>query len=260
MLAVPDLAHAAGFAEHQLLPSSAVIGLPPESDPAVAVLAQQLGTTIYGMKRFWPSRSAAGVAVVLGAGAVGLCFTRLCRLAKFDEVVVSDLHHHRLEAAREMGATVTVPALGDAVVDAVEEHTGGAGAALVVEAAGTDLTRVQAIHCVAVNGRLGMFGMPTGAEMRLPFELLLRRKPTVEFAWDAQSEPGHASFREAWEAIRTGRVDPTPPPAPPVAARQRLGRARGGPHGKPGAREVRRAVRLTVRSERRRPRAARASA
>ncbi len=46
--------------------------------------------------------------------------------------------------------------------------------------------------------------------MVLPFELLFRRKPTVEFCWDAQAEPGHASFREGWEALCTGRVDATP--------------------------------------------------
>jgi threonine dehydrogenase-like Zn-dependent dehydrogenase len=209
VLAVPNLAHAGGFAEYQLLPSALVIPLPQGSDPEVAVLAQQLGTTIFGMKRFWHG-PGTGTAVVLGAGAVGLYFTRLCRLADFDEVIVSDLHDHRLEAARAMGATVTVRADGDAVVAAVGQRTGGVGAAFVVEAAGTDVTRVQAIHCVALNGRIGMFGMPEGPEMVLPFELLFRRKPTVEFAWDAQAEPGHVSFREGWEAIRTGRVDPTP--------------------------------------------------
>ncbi len=162
VLAVPNLAHAGGFAEYQLLPSSLVIRLPEGSPPEVAVLAQQLGTTIFGMKRFWPG-PGAGTAVVLGAGAVGLYFTRLCRLAGFGEVVVSDLHEHRLAVATEMGATVTVLADGDAVFEVVQQRTGGAGAAFVVEAAGTDVTRVQAIRCVAVNGRIGMFGMPAGS-------------------------------------------------------------------------------------------------
>ncbi len=80
VLAVPNLGHAGGFAEYQLLPEGMVIPLPPGTRPEVAVLAQQLGTAIFGMKRFWhgPGR---GEAVVLGAGAVGLYFTRLCRRA-----------------------------------------------------------------------------------------------------------------------------------------------------------------------------------
>lgn len=208
VLAVPNLAHAGGFAEYQLLPSSMVIRLPPGTDPDVAILAQQLGTVIYGMKRFW-ARPARGAAVVLGAGPVGLFFTRLCRLAGFETVITSDLHKHRLEAAKAMGATVTVSAADDAVIDVVREFTDG-GAALVVEAAGTDVARIQAIHCVAVDGRIGMFGLPEGPEMTIPFDLLYRRKPTVEFCWDAQGEVGHLSFREALEAIRTGQVDATP--------------------------------------------------
>lgn len=208
VLAVPDLLHAGGFAPYQLLPSSLVIPLPPGTDPATAVLAQQLGTTVFGMKRFWPG-PGEGTAVVLGAGPVGLCFTWLCRQAGFEHVVVSDLHEHRLGVATAMGATRVVRAEGDAVVDAVHELAVD-GARLVVEAAGKDVTRVQAVHCVAVDGRIGMFGMPEGADMVLPFETLFRRKPTVEFCWDAQAEPAHSSFREAWEAIRTGRIDPAP--------------------------------------------------
>ncbi|TAL21560.1 MAG: dehydrogenase [Frankiales bacterium] len=208
LLAVPNLAHAGGFAEYQLLPAGLVLPLPADAAPETAVLAQQLGTTIFAMKRFWPG-AGEGTAVVLGAGAVGLFFTRLCRLAGFEQVVVADLHPHRLELALAVGATRTVLADGDAVVDVVQQVE-PAGARLVVEAAGTDVTRRQAIHCVAVDGRIGMFGMPAGPEMTIPFELLFRRKPTVEFCWDAQAEPGHASFREGWDAIRTGRVDPAP--------------------------------------------------
>lgn len=200
--------HAGGFAPYQLLPSSLVIPLPPGTHPATAVLAQQLGTTIFAMKRFWAGRGE-GTAVVLGAGPVGLCFAWLCRWAGFEHVVVSDLHPHRLEVATAMGATLGVLAAGDAGVDAVHE-VAPEGARLVVEAAGKDVTRVQAVHCVAVDGRIGMFGMPEGTEMTQPFETLFRRKPTVEFCWDAQAEPAHPSFREAWEAIRTGRIDPTP--------------------------------------------------
>lgn len=208
VLAVPNMLHAGGFAPYQLLPSSLVIPLPPGTDPATAVLAQQFGTTVFAMKRFWPG-PGEGTAVVLGAGPVGLCFTWLCRWAGFENVVVSDLHPHRLEVATAMGATLGVLATGDAVVEAVHA-VAPEGARLVVEAAGKDVTRVQAVDCVAVDGRIGMFGMPERAEMVLPFETLFRRKPTVEFCWDAQAEPGHPSFREAWEAIRSGRFDPTP--------------------------------------------------
>jgi len=211
VLAVPDLAHAGGFAEHQVLPAEFVIRLPDSAVPEQIVLAQQLGTAVYAMKRFWPADLPAptGTAVVLGSGPVGLFFTRLCRLVGFDSVIVSDLHPHRLEAARRMGATSTVLADGDAVVEAVARATDD-GAQLVVEAAGTDRTRVQAVQCVMLDGRIGMFGMPSGPEMQLPFERLFRRRPTVEFCWGAQAEPGHDSFHRAIGLIADGLVDTAP--------------------------------------------------
>ena len=213
VLAVPDLAHAGGFAEFQLLPTSFVLPLPAGASPETAVLAQQLGTTIFAMKRFWPRAAEdaadAGTAVVLGAGPVGLFFTRLCLLAGFSSVITSDLHEHRLAAAGRMGATLTVPAVEDAVLDAARATTAD-GAQLVIEAAGTDRTRVQVIECVALDGRIGMFGKPTGPEMTIPFERLFRRRPTVEFRWGAQAEPGHDSFRAAMQAIDEGQVDTAP--------------------------------------------------
>ena len=55
-----------------------------------------------------------------------------------------------------------------------------------------------------------MFGMPAGDEMTIPFERLFRRRPTVEFCWGAQAEPGHTSFRAALDLIADGSVDTSP--------------------------------------------------
>jgi len=212
VLAVPDLAHAGGFALRQVLPPNFLVPLPTAADIEQVVLAQQLGTVVFAMKRFWPRTLPVpdgATALVLGAGPVGLMFTRLLKLAGFAEVVVSDPHRHRLDAAVRMGATVTVEAEGDRVVEVMQARR-DAGAAFVVEAAGTDTTRVQAIRCVALDGRIGMFGMPSSPEMTLPFELLFRRRATLELCWGAQAEPGLTSFREALELILSGQVDTEP--------------------------------------------------
>lgn len=208
VLCVPNLKYAGGFAEYQLLPSSLIIPIPSDVNVKKIILAQQLGTVIYGMKRFHAT-VGNGTAAILGAGPVGLFFTSLCKLAGFKEIIVSDLHPHRLEVAKQMGATKTVLATNGAVVDTVQKMTED-GAWLVIDAAGKDVTRIQCIHCVALSGRIGYFGMPEGPDMTLPFEKLYRRKPTLEFSWDAQAEPGHTSFREALEAIQSGRIDVSP--------------------------------------------------
>jgi L-iditol 2-dehydrogenase len=207
VLGTPDLLHASGFAEYQALPSRFLLRLDHDDIPsATLVLAQQIGTTIYAFKRFWPAEKGSGTAVVIGAGSAGLGFTTVCRLAGFEQVVVSDKYPHRTEAARRLGATTVVTG-ADGVVDAVLEATGGQGADLVVEAAGTNHTRLQAFECVREEGLIGWFGMNEGEDFVIPFKEVFRRKPTITMRWNAQAEEGQASFRRAVELIAAGEVD-----------------------------------------------------
>lgn len=206
VLGTPDLLHAAGFAEYQVLPDRFLLPIPYEDVPTESIIfAQQLGTTIYAMKRFWQG-PGAGTAVIIGAGSAGLSFTALCRIAGFEQVIVADLHQHRLNAAAALGATKIVLGAGR-IVDAVSEATDGAGAELVIEASGKDSSRLQAFDCVMVEGMIGLFGMPEHAELAIPLPKIFRRKPTITMRWDAQTEEGQSSFKQAMELIASGRVD-----------------------------------------------------
>lgn len=206
VLGTPDLLHASGFAEFQALPSRFLIKIEDDSISSQdIVLAQQLGTTIYAMKRFWTG-PGVGTAVVLGAGSGGLGFTSLCRLAGFEQIIVSDKYSHRTEAATKLGATMTVAA-PTGIVETVLEVTDGVGADLVIEAAGTDLTRNQAFDAVRSEGVIGWFGMHENDDIVFPLKKVFRKKPTIQMRWNAQVEEGQLSFRKAIELISSGEVD-----------------------------------------------------
>ena len=207
VLALPAGVAGRSFAERQAVPDAQLVPLAAGADVAAMLMAQQLGTVIFALKRFWPGPPAE-TAVVIGAGAAGLHFTQLLARAGFGRVVVSDRHAHRLAAARALGATATVLAPAESVVEATLDLTGGRGAELVVEAAGHDATRAQAMLAVANAGRVGLFGLPEGSgDMALPFAEVFRRRPTIEISVGAQAEPGLASFREAVDRIARGDVD-----------------------------------------------------
>lgn len=207
VLAAPVPAFSGAFADRQVVPEASLVPLRAGADVDAAMMGQQLGTVVFALKRFWPG-PAGETAVVIGAGSAGLHFTQLLRRAGFGRVVVADEHAHRLEAARALGAAVTVLAPGESVVDAAMDLTGGHGADLVVEAAGRDATRVQALRAVAEGGRVGYFGLPEGmGDMPFPYGELFRRHPTIEISVGAQLEPGLASFREAVALIASGEVD-----------------------------------------------------
>ncbi|HZV49722.1 MAG TPA: zinc-binding dehydrogenase [Candidatus Dormibacteraeota bacterium] len=196
------------FAEYVCLDARFVLPLPPGGDPGRLLLAQQLGTTIHAMRRFWPSGGEAGCATVLGAGSAGLFFLQQLRAAGFETVIVSDLEPYRLEVARELGADLVVHAPRESVVEATMDLTGGVGADLVIEAAGYDECRARCVEAVRQRGRIGFFGYPERpGSAPFPVELAFRKAPTIEFSVGTQHEPSLRSFREALDAIHEGRVE-----------------------------------------------------
>ncbi len=76
VLTVPDIQHAACFADFQVLGAQHLIGLDAAAPSERLVLAQPLGTVIYSLKRFLPAEVPETV-LVLGQGSIGLFFTWL---------------------------------------------------------------------------------------------------------------------------------------------------------------------------------------
>jgi len=188
---------------------ASLVRLPTDGDLARLLMAQQLGTTVYAFRRFWPSEGReAGVAALIGAGSAGLFFLQQLQAAGFETVVVADREPARLEIARELGASLCVRAPAESVVEATMDVTGGEGADLVIEAAGYDACRAQAVEAVCERGRVGLFGFPERkGEAPFPVNLAFRKGVTVLFSVGAQREPGLRSFREAVEGIRSGGIE-----------------------------------------------------
>lgn len=206
VLCAPPAATARCFAEWQVLADTSVVPLPSAAPAEELVVAQQLGTAIFAMKRFWPARDGTGrTAAVLGTGPAGLAFVTLLRRAGFAGIVASDLSPARLAAAAELGAGIVVNAAEQDAVDVVMQLTGGAGADLVIEAAGRDATRHQAMRMVRDEGRIGLFGVEEKPGLSTyPLAEVFRRRPTIEMTWGAQFEPGLASFTEAAADVTAG--------------------------------------------------------
>jgi L-iditol 2-dehydrogenase len=196
------------FADYQVLGESYVVPLPAGGDPARLLMAQQLGTTIYGMRKFWPVSGEGKVAAIIGAGSAGLFFLQLLMRAGFETVLVSDLNQQRLRVAGLLGADLMIEAPRESIYDAVMDVTGGLGADLVVEAAGFDRCRADAIRSVRERGTVGLFGFPESPGMSpFPGYLAFRKSVRIEHSAGTQSEPGLRSFRDALVAIDSGVID-----------------------------------------------------
>ena len=187
------------------------IALPAGSDLRRLLLAQQLGTTVFALKKFLPPATPTpdlpALAAVIGAGSAGLFFLQQLR-ARGVEVIVSDLNRDRLKVAERLGAAQTVLEPAASIIDAAQAWTGGAGVDLVIEAAGYDIARAAAVDVVRARGTVGFFGYPQRKGLApFPVERSFRKAVTMEWSNDTQAEPGLASFRTAIDLINTGAIE-----------------------------------------------------
>ncbi|WP_205856109.1 zinc-binding dehydrogenase [Phytoactinopolyspora endophytica] len=212
LLTVPTGAIGGCFAEYQLISQTRVVPLPTDGDMERLLMAQQYGTTLYAMRTFWPGDGSTGIstgtAAVIGAGSAGLFFLQQLKQLGFDNVVVSDLNAQRLEVARLQGADVVLDAETGSLPEATLDLTDGQGADLVIEAAGYDSCRADAITAVRPFGTVGYFGLPERfGTAEFPMYEAFRKAVRIQWAGKTQEEPGLTSFRDAIRHIQEGRID-----------------------------------------------------
>lgn len=205
VLTVPVGWLGACFAELQVVDADHLVAVPDDVPLPRGLMAQQLGTTVFAMKRF--GRPAGDVAAVIGAGSAGTYFVQHLRRLGYAHVVVSDPEPSRLATAGRVGATTLVDARDASVVEAVRDLTAGEGAGLVIEAAGYDACRADAIEALRHGGTAGFFGYPERyGDAPYPSFLAFRRNATLAWINGAQLETGLASFHEAMDLIRSDEI------------------------------------------------------
>jgi aryl-alcohol dehydrogenase len=99
--------------------------------------------------------------VVFGVGAVGLAAVMAAKVAEAATIVAVDLHAHRLELARELGATHVVDGASDDVLGQLGAITGG-GAHHSVDTTGVPAVMLTALQCLQLGGSCGFVGVQTG--------------------------------------------------------------------------------------------------
>lgn len=187
-------------------------GLPDD----VAVLAEPTSVAYHAVQR--AGVDAGQVAVVFGAGTIGLLVTQLLLRARGCRVVAVDVDSSRLEVAAKLGA---VPAANDdRLVDVVADLSGGELADVVVEATGHPSCTRRTTEVAAAAGRIVLVGWNPGPVeidtvtlMRKEIDLLGSRTTVGAFpsvvrlledgTVDARTlVTHHVDFADATEAFR----------------------------------------------------------
>ncbi|MBU3062383.1 zinc-dependent alcohol dehydrogenase family protein [Nocardia sp. NEAU-G5] len=141
------------------------------------------------------------VVVIIGAGPIGLAAVITAQLYSPGRIVVVDKVDGRLEAARKLGADVTLNNGRDDVAAEIAALTGGLGADVTMEAVGVPETFELAVDLVRPGGHVANIGVH-GAPATLHLERIWIRDLTISTGLvDTNSIP------MLIELIRSGRLD-----------------------------------------------------
>ncbi len=157
-----------GFAERVVLPRQNVHPLPEGLDLATAALAEPAACCLEGLEMARLHKGAS--VVVIGGGIMGLLTLALAKAKGAGVAILSDPVASRRDAARRLGADLTVDPATEDLAGTVDKATGGQGVDIACEAVGKPELVAAAAGLAKARGVVQLVGVsPKGST--LPFDL-----------------------------------------------------------------------------------------
>jgi S-(hydroxymethyl)mycothiol dehydrogenase len=128
--------------------------------------------------------SRGDTVAVIGCGGVGAASIAGALLAGASKIIAVDIDPRKLETARSLGATHTVNANDGDVVEAIQGHTDGFGADVVIDAVGRPETWKQAFYGRDLAGTVVLVGVPTpDMTLEMPLIDMFGRGGSLKSSW-----------------------------------------------------------------------------
>lgn len=187
------------FAELVAVPAHIVYPLPPGMTFEQAALVEPVAVALHARKL--TPIAAGDVAVVFGAGLIGLMTLQVLKLQPLAAIAVVDVDDERLALARELGAQHVLNSAALDVVAAVRALSQGRGADVAFEAVGVEATLRDAIRSVRKGGCVTLIGN-LAPEVSLPLQSVVTRQIRLQGSCASAGE-----YPECLELIASGRLN-----------------------------------------------------
>ena len=145
---------------------------------------------------------AGQVAVVTGAGCIGLVSMMALKAMGVSKVYSVDVMDKRLDKALELGADGVINGSREDAVKKVMDLTGGMGCDLVIETAGTEITTRQAVQMTKKGATIVLVGYSKTGEIKMPISLALDKELTFKTVFRYRH-----IYPMAIDAVASGRVN-----------------------------------------------------
>jgi len=196
------------FAEYVRIPQAklnhTVYKLPDELSYEEGALIEPLATAIHAVQLATP-RIARDLAVIFGAGTIGLFVLQTLKNYNPFKIVVCEISCKRLEVAYELGADLVINPQDNNVINIIEkmgESEGRGfshGADLVMECVGSVITLQQALEIIKPAGRIILVGL--GPKTPVDVTFLVQNEIRMQGAFCYLNE-----YSQAIELLHSGKV------------------------------------------------------
>lgn len=190
------------LADYVVLPASALVPTPAHLSDEAAATLPIAGTTAWRALRTANVRPGSTVALI-GTGGVSVFALQFAKAAGAT-VVITSSSDEKLERAKALGADYTINYRRTPAWDeAVREITGGNGADLVIETAGTE-TFGRSINAAAIGGTVFVIGFITGGTASADLFAIMTKELNVK----GNTTGSVADLRDAVRAVAASKIVP----------------------------------------------------
>jgi L-iditol 2-dehydrogenase len=154
--------HNGGFAQYVKAPAENLFRIPDNIGWDEAGIVESIVCPVGALMRL--GVRFGETVLVYGVGPAGIAFIQGARAMGAGKIIAVARSQDRLERAGRFGAAVLINSAAEELKARVLEETGGIGAGLVCEAAGSAETIAASFDTVCRGGRIILYGIPSQRE------------------------------------------------------------------------------------------------
>jgi L-iditol 2-dehydrogenase len=186
--------------ERIVWPSRNLFTLPDSLSDEDGAMLEPLGVAIHATRL---AKLEPGMRVgVFGCGPIGLLIVQLLRLMNPAQIIVTDKLTHRLDAAKEFGATDCFQAEDHLEVEPVWAATGGEGVHLAFEAACENEAVMTAIEAARPGSHVILVGIPDDDRTSFRASSARRKGLTIKLCRRMKH-----TYPRAIQLVESGKID-----------------------------------------------------
>jgi threonine dehydrogenase-like Zn-dependent dehydrogenase len=182
-------------------PESVVYHVPDHLTDDQATVIEPLGVAVHSVRR--ANLKAGESALILGAGSIGHVTAAMCQVREAASIIAVDVKPHCLDSVLRVGATHTIRADQEPVVERVLDATGGKGVDVVFLTSHAPETFGIAMDTVRRQGRIVVIALFEHPVSIHPYDVIKKDMGIVGSIMSNDED-----VQEAIALIASGRVCP----------------------------------------------------